>query len=254
LKLSVAEYLRMEMNIKTVDSSNIVKAFTQPNKTDDECLRIYAQFDNMNSVNTIWQHVNRLGTKPDNHVMIYVPSTHQEQFAHLNTLGYPYRKPPTGLEKCSIRVRYGANNLYLQFKPISSNHWTTVNAPNLPPPKLRNENSSFSPPSGRQRQSHPDPTQKRPASSSPDHKSPKMSRTDGQEKVDTADLHANSQAGKSPVPSDANNANGSDAATDEVFDTDLSLMPAPQDPFKSIYAQRLSTSFNSAPLNSNLLT
>ena len=93
LKLAVAEYLRMEMNIKTVDSSNIVKAFTQPNKTDEECLRIYAQFDNMNSVNTIWQHVNRLGTKPDNHVMIYVPSTHQEQFAHLNTLGYPYRKP-----------------------------------------------------------------------------------------------------------------------------------------------------------------
>ena len=132
MKLAVIEYLRFDMNVKTLDTSNIVRVFTQPNKAEQDCLRLYAQFDNMTTVNLIWQHVNRLKGKPDHHVMIYVPASHQEQYSHLNTLGYPYRKPQHGMEKCSTRVRYGRDSLYLQFKPRSGNSWTTINAPNLP--------------------------------------------------------------------------------------------------------------------------
>ena len=76
MKLDEAEFLRYDMNVKTVDSSNIVKVFVQPNTANQKCIRLYAQFVNISSINMIWQNVNRLHAMPDCHVMIYVPSTH----------------------------------------------------------------------------------------------------------------------------------------------------------------------------------
>ena len=155
-----------------------MKVFPQPNKSEEECSRFYAQFDNISSVNTIWQHVNRLRGKEDHHVMIYVPSSHQDQYSYLNNLGYHYRKPPTGQEKCSIRVRYGAQNLYLQYKPLNSKYWSTVQSPDLPAAKFRDNtdtSSSFSPPVGRQRLCS---KRGRSNSSSPQHRSRKVSKTD----------------------------------------------------------------------------
>ena len=253
--IAVAEFLRYAMNVKTVDSSNIVKVFIQPNTTNQKPLRLYAQFDNISSINLIWQNVSRLHALPDRHVMIYVPSTHQDQFSHLNNLGYPYRKPQQGQTKCSTRVKYGTDNLYLQYKPIGGVYWTTVNAPNLPPANLRSIIPSLSPPpTGRQRNCQ---TQKRAASTSPPNKTPKMSRTDDQsatssevaarDPVESEDNLADPMNASKEVGDTFENPSGDSIETNEVFVSNLTILPPIPDQFKSKYAQRLS-------LNSNLLT
>ena len=187
MKLAIGEFLRLEMNIKTVDSTNIVKVFTQHGKTDQECVRLYAQFDDSSIINLIFNHVSRLQTK-EHRVVLYVPYTHQDQQTHLNNIAYPYRYPPPGQEKSKTRLKYGGNNLYLQFKPLSCNYWTTVHVPDLPPSKLRSDPGiSASPPVGRQRDSN---TNKRAASSSPQQKTPKVSRTSSKPDNDTSEAEA----------------------------------------------------------------
>ena len=191
--------------------------------------------------------------------MPYIPGTHQDQFKHLNDLGHPYRNPPLGVEKCSTRVMFGDNRLFLQFRPLSSYYWTTVHAPDLPPAQFRSTPSS-SPPTERQR-NPPIETAKRMASCSPEHKSPKMSRTEEPAPVVT-------EVAPKPAENDAEDPGHiSDAATstndedtplatteevaasnaDEVFGNVLPSELAIPKHFKSSYARRLS-------LNSNLPT
>ena len=243
MKLAVAEFLRYDMNVRAVDSSNIVKVFKQPNNAKQ--IRLYAQFDSISSINIIWQNVSRLHAMPDRHVMIYVPSTHQDQYSYLNNLGYPYRKPQQGQVKCSTRVKYGTNNLYLQYRPLGSPYWTTVDAPSLAPASLRTNAPSLSPPTGRQRNCHLQ--KKRAASASPPNKTPKMSCTEeptdpNSVASDQADPMSNSDAGDGHK-----NVSRDGSETNEVFESNISTLPATSDQYKSIYARRLS-------LNSNLLT
>ena len=244
MRLAVAEFLRYDMNVKTVDSSNIVKVFVQPNTVNQKGIRLYAQFDNISSINMIWQNVNRLHAMPDHHVMIYVPSTHQDQYSYLNNIGYPYRKPQQGQVKCSTRVKYGTNDLYLQYRPLGCPYWTTVNAPNLPPANLRNNIPSLSPPPiGRQRNCQQ--TQKRAASTSPQNKTPKMSRTE--EPSEPISESINQADGLQADGDGSEKAEGDGSETNEVFEPFNGTFPAIPDQFKGIYARRLS-------LNSNLLT
>ena len=175
MKLAVAEFIRGDLAIKTVDTENIVKVFMQPSKTEKDCIRLYAQFDTLATVGTIWQHVIKLRGKPDHQVMMYVPSTHQDQFQYLNSVAYKYRNPAEGMEKSSTRIKYGHENLFLQHKPKWSATWNTVKTPDLPPPSLRS-GPTLSPPTGRQRDCLPPP--KRVATSPPEHRTHKQSRTD----------------------------------------------------------------------------
>ena len=155
LKLAVSEFIRYDLTIKTVDSKNIVKVFTQPYMNEEDNIRIYAQFDSIATVNSIWQHVRKLSEKEDHRVMSYYPGTHQEQLKYLKDVEYPYRKPQPGYEKCSTRGMFGHSNLYLQYKPPGRNYWTTIPTPDLPPPELRASPSS-SPPVGKQRDLAPE--------------------------------------------------------------------------------------------------
>ena len=174
MKLAVVEYIHGDLNVKNIDTQNIVKVFFQPNVPEENCSRLYAQFDSLSTITTIFQHVYLLRGKMDHHVMNFIPSTHQEQFSYLNRLGFPYRNPRPGQEKCSTRVLYGADNLYLQYKPQSANSWRTVPAPDLPPARLRGNRETISPPAGRQRSYQPN---KRAASKSPPNNAPKFART-----------------------------------------------------------------------------
>ena len=183
--------------------------------------------------------------------MIYVPSTYQDQYSYLNSVGYPYRKPQSGQEKCAIRVRYGNTNLYLQYRPLSGTYWTTVNTPNLPPPRFRSEMPSSSPPTGRQRTCQ---SQKRAASSSPLNKAPKMSRSDEHPDKTADHYKENTEPSKEVlVKLGECTGNAADKAVDddldihEVFESNLTVLPPIPDQFKSSYARRLSK-------NSNLTT
>ena len=174
MKLAVVEYIHGDLNVKNIGTQNIMKVFFQPNVPEENCSRLYAQFDSLSTITTIFQHVYLLRGKRDHHVMNFIPSTHQEQFSYLNRLGFPYRNPGTGQEKCSTRVLYGADNLYLQYKPLSANSWKTVPAPDLPPARLRGNRDAISPPAGRQRSFQPN---KRAASNSPPNNAPKIAKT-----------------------------------------------------------------------------
>ena len=276
MKLAIWEFLRHEMNIKSVETTNIVKAFPQHTKTENDCIRLYAQFTDLSLITHIYNHVSRLRTK-EQKVVMYVPSTHIDQGIYLDNIAYTYRYPHVGQEKSRTRVKYGRNNLYLQFKPLSSSYWTTVSISDseLPPGKLRSDPVvSYSPPAGRQRDFQ---NNKRAASTSPQQKDPKVSRTSvGRENIEiseksdtntdntldtassedfspasTAATVANDEGAKVDDDATASHDASRDTAQEEVFvekfvSSQSILEPLQQD-FKSLFARRYS-------LNSSVLT
>ena len=103
MKLAILEYIRCDLGIKTLGTSNIVKVFTQAGKPDDDINRFYAQFGSQSTVSLIWRHVTQLSRKKDHHVMIYVPNAFQSQLSYLDQLAYPLRNPPSG-ELCMVFI------------------------------------------------------------------------------------------------------------------------------------------------------
>ena len=198
MKLAILEYIKLDLTIKTLDTSNIVKVFTQAGKTDSNVNRFYAQFDSLATVSLIWKHVLKLSEKPDHHVMIYVPSAFQNQLRHLDHIAYQLRNPPAGTERSRTRILYGPYSLLLQQKSLTAKNWRTVPVENLPlGDNYAGTAVSDSPPPGRQRDSSPPPSNhdyqenpsiaKRAASSSPvDHRDLKQARkvSEVMEKVD----------------------------------------------------------------------
>ena len=168
LKLAVLDFLDREMTVRNLTSENIVKVFLQHGFHEDDCVRVYAQFDNKNMISTIYRNVHKL-RNAELKVMLYAPYTHQDQLAYLNKIAKEYRYPEDPhQEKARTRIMFGRRDLYLQIKPESCNFWTTLRLDNLPPiqPISRpTQQASLSPPPGRQ--SDDSVTNKRGASSPP---------------------------------------------------------------------------------------
>ena len=79
MKMAILEYIRLDMTIKSLETSNIIRVFTQGGRFDSEVNRFYATFDSQATVSLIWRHVSKLSRKQDHHVMIYVPNAFQNQ-------------------------------------------------------------------------------------------------------------------------------------------------------------------------------
>lgn len=201
MKMAILEYIRLDMTIKSLETSNIIRVFTQGGRFDSEVNRFYATFDSQATVSLIWRHVSKLSRKQDHHVMIYVPNAFQNQLRYLDQIAYSLRNPPPGKERSRTRIMYGTYSLYLQQKPFNSNRWLSVHAEHLPPGDLEaGVTVSASPPPGRQRDgisstSSNDLTglPKRAASSSPEirrqrKQSRKVSGSDSAEETVTVNL------------------------------------------------------------------
>ena len=133
MKHAIVDFLRGEMNIKTVSVTDIVKVFPQPGIPEDQCKRLYAQFSAQYILSTVYNHVSKLRTR-EHRVVLYAPHTHQEQLRYLGDLANSYRNPTDpSTERVKTRIKYGFRDLYLQVKSLGSTHWTTVATPNLPP-------------------------------------------------------------------------------------------------------------------------
>ena len=78
MKHAIIDYLRGEMNIKTVSVSDIVKVFPQAGIPVHQCNRLYAQFTSQHIISTVYSRVHRLRTN-EHRVMLYAPHTHQDQ-------------------------------------------------------------------------------------------------------------------------------------------------------------------------------
>ena len=193
MKLAVIQFLRHNLQIQSLKIENIVHVFTYP-LNSNQFHRIYAQFDELSSVNIVWKHIKNLSGKPDHHVHLYVPDTHADQFGYLNSLAYTYRNPGDGKPKCATRIKYGAYNLFLQYRPYGTSYWFTAEAPLLPkpraPPRITTDVSpSFRPRTNSKRKS--------PDSSPPLQATPKVARNVQQDDISAIDLSM--RATSSPV-------------------------------------------------------
>ena len=221
MKHAVVEFLKLEMSIKSVGVTDIVKVFPQAGIAEEKCNRLYAQFKHQHIISTVYNHVSLLRTK-EHRVVLYAPHTHQEQLRYLGDLANKYRNPvDKSAEKVRTRIKYGLHDLYLQIKPLNSSYWTTVDTPDLPPiqpSSQANQSVSVTPPAGRQRDEQPG---KRAASTSPEAQSkPKDARiiTESCQDISSHD-----------APNDSNLASTEETANNSDSDSELSKNPRVQD-------------------------
>ena len=212
MKHAIVEFLRLEMSIKTVGVTDIVKVFHQAGIPEQKCNRVYAQFRNQNIISTVYRHVSMLRTK-EHRVQLYAPHTHQDQIRYLGDLANRYRNPADkNAEKVRTRIMFGLRDLYLQIKPLGSTYWTTVDTPDLPPiqpSSQANQGVSVTPPAGRQRD---EPPNKRAASMSPECQSkPKDAKITIDSLQDTS-TH--------DIPEDDSNTSNTEEAADNTDDSD----------------------------------
>ena len=92
MKHAIVEFLRLEMSIKTVEVTDIVKVFPQAGIPEQKCNRLYAQFKSQHIISTVYSRVSMLRTK-EHRVLLYAPHTHQEQLRYLGDLANKYRNP-----------------------------------------------------------------------------------------------------------------------------------------------------------------